>query len=381
MEIRQVVVARKGYLTRRGNDSHLSALAIIWWLELSESHEVEVVADMIIARSRIEATIHYVPGASIVYLNNAKVACSSLKKAIWMKWRPDTYGRIKNPHDRQNAPFCRDIEDIARHYDEIAAAVTFTVVRNPYVRILSAYLDKIGRRPRDAAVWFPFARRFRLSGDAVPSFDEFLHMIVSEDPSLLDQHFSPQHLNILQPFATCDFVGHLEYMDEVWSFLNRYGVTQQEHRPHQTNANSLVAEYYGDSQANLVFEYFKEDFSLFGYSPDISVIEPVARVQQPSKSKTLLRTLIQSYVAPSRMGRLKCLDSVVRFVPDLEHEFNMLENYDLSISEVDKLAERAIQGEIQNWKVVARIAFELLRNDMILQAAQVTDQARRLMYG
>ena len=338
---------------------------------------------MIITRNRIESSLHYIPGAPIVYLNNAKVACSSVKKAIWLKWSPDTYGAVQNPHDRLNAPFCRDIADISCHYNEMAAAAMFTVVRNPYVRILSAYLDKIGRTPtetRDSAVWFPFARRFRLSGDALPSFDEFLRMIVSEDPSLLDQHFAPQYLNVLQPFATCDFVGHIERMSEVWAYLEKYGVTPQEHRPHQTMASVLIENYYSDEQAAMLFEYFKEDFSTFGYSEDRSIINPITSVRQVRKPKALLETLIQSYADPNGSVRLKCLETLSQFAPDLLTDFNRLENSDLSTSEISILALRAVNGEIRNWKLVAMIAFELLRNDMVLQAAPVADRARRIMY-
>ncbi len=195
---------------------------------------------MIITIDRLNASIHYVPGTPIIYLNNAKVACSSIKKAMWLKWHPSTYEQFQNPHIRQGGPFCQNLRELAQHLDEMSLPTIFTVVRNPYVRILSAYLDKIGRKPRDAGVWFPFARRFGISGDAIPSFDEFLRMITSEEPSLLDQHFAPQYLNILQPFTSCHFVGHIEHMDTVWAFLGKYGIAQNDYRPHQTGAETLL---------------------------------------------------------------------------------------------------------------------------------------------
>ncbi len=74
-----------------------------------------------------------------------------------------------------------------------------------------------------------------------------------------------------------------------------------------------------------------------------------------------------------------CLESVSQFVPSFLSQFNHLESHDLTIPEISRLAESALQGKITNWKLVAKIASELIRNDMVGQASLVAGVASRIM--
>lgn len=342
---------------------------------------------MIITRQKLEATIHFAPSRRLVYLNNAKVACSSIKKALWLAFDPESFDPNRGPHDRVAAPFCRTLEAIAVDIEAFQSATFFTVVRNPYARLLSAYLDKIstedgGRsKPRDASVWHPFCRRYRLSASAAPTFREFLQMVTSEDPSLIDQHFAPQHINILQPFVSCDFIGHMEDMAGVWRFLTPFGVKEAEHRPHNTTANTSIDEFYGPEEIELVRSFYAKDFELFGYSDDPLSPTPIREIRQSEKPRDLVRTLIQGYTAEHRDSRQKCIDAVGKAVPDLLTDFNALENGSVPLARLVELSNRAIRGEIQNWKLVSRIGQELLKNDMIFEAASVVSRAKTMMYG
>ena len=341
---------------------------------------------MIITRQKVQETVHFVPDRHIVYLNNAKVACSSVKKALWQGVRPNTFGG--NPHDRQLAPFSRTLEDIAHDLDSFGASQFFTVVRNPYSRILSAYLDKVSsvtadgeEKKRDASVWHPFCRRYRLSSDATLSFGEFLNRITAEDPSTLDQHFAPQFFNTLQPFVSCDFTGHMEQMDRVWSFLSDFGVVEAAHRPHNTKASSSIAGFYGPHEMEMVRAFYAQDFDLFGYSDDPSVPAPVRDISAPHKPRNLICTLVQSYTASHSSARQRCIEALGNNVPDLQTDFNALESGGILIAKLMELSRAASQGNITNWKLAARIAQELLKHDMVFEAAAVTQRAKVLMYG
>lgn len=342
---------------------------------------------MIVTRQKLEATIHFAPARRLVYLNNAKVACSSIKKALWLAFDPESFDPNRGPHDRVTAPFCRTLEDIAADIDAFMSATFFAVVRNPYARLLSAYLDKISindgghSKPRDTSVWHPFCRRYRLSASATPTFREFLQMVTSEDPSLIDQHFAPQHINILHSFASCDFIGHMEEMIDVWRFLAPFGVKEAEHRPHNTTANTSIAEFYGPEEIELVRSSYAEDFDLFGYSDDPFVPTPVREVHQAKRPRNLVRTLIQGYTAEHQDSRQRCIDAIGSAVPGLLTDYNALENGSVSMSRLVEISNSAIRGEISNWKLVSRIGEELLRNNMVFEAASVVGRAKILMYG
>jgi hypothetical protein len=135
---------------------------------------------------------------------NPKSGCSTIKASLWQAADSlsgrNTYAGL--PHEREEAPFlplCAKQRD--SRVNELRNAIFFSVVRNPYVRILSAYLDKIGREV-STWVWLSFAQRFGVNpeiGRSSLSFRDFLSMISGEPDELLNHHFRPQYLNILWP--------------------------------------------------------------------------------------------------------------------------------------------------------------------------------------
>jgi hypothetical protein len=225
----------------------------------------------------INRTIHYVPGTGLVYLNNPKVACSSMKKSMWLMGDrfKGTTTFTGNPHNRLYSPFCKNLRELAPHLDDFLSATFFTVVRNPYVRLLSAYLDKVAKKPRDAAVWRNLAGKLRYTQHERPCFSEFLSRVVECDPWEMDRHFAPQRVNILLGYITPDFVGHIEDMDGVLEFFSRHDLPLERHTPHRTNAAESVAAFYGRAELQMACSYYAEDFEMFGYSNDPRDLAPV----------------------------------------------------------------------------------------------------------
>lgn len=337
---------------------------------------------MLISRHSLTNGIDYVPHSGVVYVVNAKVACSTIKKSLWL-WSDERSGSKTysgNPHDRPSSPLCTNLEQIDRSgLDDFLESKFFTVVRNPYVRILSAYLDKVASRPRDAAVWFPFARRFRLAGDAQLSFNEFLRLVVTEDPSLLDPHFAPQYVNCFQGLIGCDFVGRLEEMERVQEFLAGVGVQVANHTPHVTKATELVERYYGKEEIDLVGGFYGRDFETYGYSLDPKVLPPISTVREPAVKRETLRLAIEAYTAANWESRRKCIEALRQQFPALITDYIALEAGVVDQGNLKRLADEAIRNKEGNWKFVARIGQELIRYDMINEAASVLQRAKSLL--
>ena len=258
--------------------------------------------------SLLSTRVHYAPDQNLTYLNNPKVACSTIKKSIWLKDDEDknqvTYAG--DPHDKVASPFCitqREKFMVWGIYnlglDNFINSTFFSVVRNPFVRILSAYLDKIAGSPRDLEVWIPLAMRCQLPEEARPSFIEFLHMICSEEPTLLDWHFAPQHVNLLYGLAPLSFVGQLEFMEDTSEFLSQFGIEIKSHIPHSTNASERIKEFYGPDETELVLNYFQRDFEIFGYLPDPKQIEPVSKPSIESISKKIIMNFMEMILKSS----------------------------------------------------------------------------------
>jgi hypothetical protein len=140
-------------------------------------------------------------------------------------------------------------------------------VRNPFSRVLSAYLDKV-----DGGGKQTFRKELGIGAEAL-SFRGFLERL--EDGCLCSNiHWTPQTSIVpLQPSAL-DFIGRVETIDrDLPCLLERifgageYPVVQAGKRT--TRASSRLSEYYGDAEIGLVRRLYAQDFdALYPAAPD-----------------------------------------------------------------------------------------------------------------
>lgn len=151
--------------------------------------------------------------------------------------------------------------------DRLGRMVKFVFVRNPYTRLLSAYLDKVVR------VGY-FSPGGKLAGEALsrrnrtPTFSDFCTWL--EDGGLhRNAHWAPQSSLLLLPLEHFDFVGKFENLDEDFKLLQRRIIgkcSELERRgPPATDAGSLLDQYYKPLDYQRVESLYAEDFSRFFY--------------------------------------------------------------------------------------------------------------------
>ncbi|GGH41004.1 Sulfotransferase family protein [Cribrihabitans marinus] len=260
--------------------------------------------------------------ANVVYLNNPKSGCTTVKANLWSHIAPDTYPPRTNVHDLKASPFTNKIAQQSWLRD--ATVVTF--VRNPYVRLASAFLDKIGNK--DIPVWGAFAERYGLHDPQTVSFDLFVEIIAGEPPEFLDPHWRPQHINIMYPFVRPNFLGRLETIDQDLPYLlsECFGMTSKPPKrqaPHATGAGKQAGALLSDSgtlsRARALYE---RDFELFGYS---SALEDMATSGFGSMHKAgqhdgldLLRSLRD---AEDGRGRQEILSRLADHIGDTDDRF------------------------------------------------------------
>jgi hypothetical protein len=219
-----------------------------------------------ITRGLFLSRLHFIPALRLAYLNNAKVACSSIKEAMW-KRADEANGRetyAGKPHERDGSPF--EFSKAAR--DKLLTATFFSAVRNPYSRILSAYLNKIASPTRDPYVWGWFANRYGLDKSTQLTFRQFLDRISADDPQTLDWHFCPQFVNLLHPICPLDFLGNMENFAPFKSQLASDGLDLGFFAPHRTRADERLREFYDRRNADIVRGFYELDFDLYGYGDD-----------------------------------------------------------------------------------------------------------------
>lgn len=148
--------------------------------------------------------------------------------------------------------------------DNFDSLFKFTVVRNPYTRVLSAFLDKI--------------ERFRERDNHNTTFAEFLQRLRDDHRYLYgNAHWVPQSDLMLIPVERFDLVGRVESLDRDLAQITgriRPGTSDTitsttSAGPPPTRASEKLRRYYDDpALIELVRAIYRDDFSAFGYSTD-----------------------------------------------------------------------------------------------------------------
>ncbi|MGM0433323.1 MAG: sulfotransferase family protein [Pseudomonadota bacterium] len=142
----------------------------------------------------------------------------------------------------------------------ISSLFSFAFVRNPYTRVLSAFLDKVERRAN------------RNNRDV--SFLEFLEYL-ERGGLYSNAHWAPQHSLLLLPFERFDFFGKTENLNKDLSYvLQQLGLYSESDGvlsalSNSTGASKKIDSYYDKETRLKVKELYSEDFNFFGYSSEL----------------------------------------------------------------------------------------------------------------
>lgn len=152
----------------------------------------------------------------------------------------------------------------------------FAVVRNPWDRILSCYLNKIKKDQNFESEDFKNGvmrkfHRFNVFYAGMP-FDEFVHAVGQIPDEIADGHFASQYRRlVMDGEIVIDHLARFEnFREATSSFLRGVGLDVVTQVPHLNKSErwNAYTEYYNDETIQIVEERFKEDIRLFGYQFD-----------------------------------------------------------------------------------------------------------------
>lgn len=186
----------------------------------------------------------------LIYLNNSKAACTSLKISLF-NYNVKDDGRIhiilynhkKNKIEKQDFP----------------DYFVYTYVKNPFERIVSCYKNKIIAHPE-------YYKNY-LGGILanITKFDDFVNRILIIPDILADRHFQSQYFLIYKnKKCTVDFIGKIETIKKSYPKLSKkYNLAPLKH--YNTSQKNNWMDYYNISTAKKIYKRYKKDFKKFKY--------------------------------------------------------------------------------------------------------------------
>jgi hypothetical protein len=241
----------------------------------AEHHPLSELADLYayMPRKEVFYSINISWKHKYVYLENPKVACGHIKRSLQRLELEGTDVLVRNVHDRLESPLLMVYQVPAEQLLEIfngTGFFKFSFVRNPFTRILSAYLDKILRNQRHKRSVLLALGRDPHDLEQFVSFEEFVRSLARLDPYHMDNHWRPQAQQLFMPRVRYDFVGRFERLDnDLAKVLGRIAgeapSAVDRDVSYKTDAAAGISEYYDERIADLVRSVYAEDFRSFGY--------------------------------------------------------------------------------------------------------------------
>jgi hypothetical protein len=147
-------------------------------------------------------------------------------------------------------------------------AFRFTFVRDPIARVESTYQDRIADTSRKHAWRGRVQQALGQPVDEarVPTFDEFVDSLETQELIRMDPHWRPQHLNLMHPLVDYDYIGRLETFDADLARVRE--LAELPEVPLEVrNARPPAASLFDDRPDLLrrVREVYARDLELYGY--------------------------------------------------------------------------------------------------------------------
>lgn len=193
---------------------------------------------------------------NLCYIRIPKAANTSIGYEMLVKKYPDLKDKKV---DETQINFLSDVNLCA--VEDAETETFFTVVRNPFARLVSVYRDFF-ETSGEKFIYQDYL--FGILAQKI-SFTEFVNRINRIPDPLKDQHIKPQYL-FIEPYERKGIevkIFRLEEKQSLGSFLNDQGM-ELTHR-NKSREPYDYAQYYNNVLIRQVYNIYKKDIETFGY--------------------------------------------------------------------------------------------------------------------
>jgi Sulfotransferase family len=225
----------------------------------------------------VEMRLEYGSFASLkdrfLYIEVPKAASSSIKTLLRGLITPVRVG-IRAIHARDNVPLppitALDDKD-QQELLEASDVLRFTVVRNPYSRLVSAWRTKVFLRDPDTVDVYSELRAQApaLGQKNLVNFDEFVSYIESAAGRIWDAHWQRQVDLTFPKSLSFNHIGKVETLEAtVQMFTKHLNYSNKLTVPRANEASIRPAPKFSAQLATRVYTLYEEDFTTFRYEVD-----------------------------------------------------------------------------------------------------------------
>ena len=287
----------------------------------------------------------------LFYVATPKVACTTLK---W--WFAELEGHSKNlfagAASNESSPELVIHDALQRIAPEVTGLTQdrliealqadeyfrFSVVRNPYRRIFSAWQSKLLLREPLQIHPYVGCDFFHLpvdnSNDIAQAFEAFLeHLVTREAPDCWDMHWTPQATLLRPDLISYTQLAQIENLQALRAALSRHlGPEIADPFAVRSSNESLVPylpEFITSRSAELIRSLYAQDFELFGYDqrkPEAKEKFSTEQLSVALKAIELIRGR-HSRLAEIRVeldGKAASLNQATLEIRDLQQQLNQI---------------------------------------------------------
>lgn len=195
----------------------------------------------------------------IYYLVVSKVACSSIKKTF-IKWE------VKDDYSIHSKNLSWTITTTSKPHD---AKYTFTFVRNPFDRLVSAYKSKFIKDLEIPWKKFEYEKYLFWIFNKDESFESFVDKVCNIPDWLADRHFKSQYSCVYTHWKSLvDFVGKFESINnDFMSFQENHGLwTLGQYNVTSKNWDNYAKRFTSKKMVDKVAKRYARDIEVFWYT-------------------------------------------------------------------------------------------------------------------